>query len=94
MLALSQIYGSDASLVFLDEVSLGLAPKIVDEIFEFLQQLSLRRTSLLLVEQYVQRALALADYVYILSRGTIAFAGEPGELDVDDVFRSYVGATE
>jgi branched-chain amino acid transport system ATP-binding protein len=94
MLALSRIYGSNASLVFLDEVSLGLAPKIVNEIFDFLEQLSARGTALLLVEQYVQRALALADYVYILSRGTVAFAGEPGELDADDVFRSYVGATK
>jgi branched-chain amino acid transport system ATP-binding protein len=49
-------------------------------------------TSLLLVEQYVTRALAAAEYVYLLDRGEIAFAGEPSELHGADVFASYVGA--
>jgi branched-chain amino acid transport system ATP-binding protein len=91
MLALSRTVSSNASVVLLDEVSLGLAPKIVDEIFDFLQAFSAQGTALLLVEQYVQRALALADYVYLLDRGRIVFAGEPGELDTDEVFRSYSG---
>jgi branched-chain amino acid transport system ATP-binding protein len=92
MLALARAYISDPTLVFLDEVSMGLAPKIVDEIFSFLDTLRTSGAALLLVEQYVQRALQIADYVYILNRGTIAFAGQPGELDADDVFRNYVGA--
>jgi branched-chain amino acid transport system ATP-binding protein len=91
MLALSRTYTSNATVVLLDEVSLGLAPKIVDEIFGFLERFSAQGAALLLVEQYVQRALALADYVYMLDRGRITFAGEPGELDTDEVFRSYVG---
>ena len=92
MLALARAYLSDPSFVFLDEVSMGLAPRIVDEIFEFLGRLAREGAALLLVEQYVVRALRLADYVYILDRGRIAFAGEPGELDEADVFRTYVGA--
>jgi branched-chain amino acid transport system ATP-binding protein len=91
MLALSRTYTSNATVVLLDEVSLGLAPKIVDEIFDFLERFRAQGAALLLVEQYVQRALALADYVYMLDRGRITFAGEPGELDTDEVFRSYVG---
>jgi branched-chain amino acid transport system ATP-binding protein len=92
MLALARAYVSDPRLVFLDEVSMGLAPKIVEEIFGFLHTLRRSGAALLLVEQYVQRALQFADYVYILNRGTIVFAGEPGELDGDEVFRTYVGA--
>ncbi|MHB8463518.1 MAG: ABC transporter ATP-binding protein [Acidimicrobiales bacterium] len=91
MLALSRAYTSRASVVLLDEVSLGLAPKVVDEIFEFLEAFSARGVALFLVEQYVQRALALADYVYLMDRGEVVFAGEPAELDTDEVFRSYVG---
>jgi branched-chain amino acid transport system ATP-binding protein len=91
MLALGRTYTSNAAVVLLDEVSLGLAPKIVDEIFDFLEDFSAQGAALLLVEQYVQRALALADYVYMLDRGRVTFAGEPGELDTDEVFRSYVG---
>jgi branched-chain amino acid transport system ATP-binding protein len=94
MLALSRAYTSKASVVLLDEVSLGLAPKVVDEIFEFLENFSAQGVALLLVEQYVQRALALADYVYMMDRGKVVFAGEPGELDTDEVFRSYVGQAE
>jgi branched-chain amino acid transport system ATP-binding protein len=78
--------------VLVDEVSLGLAPKIVDEIFVFLQELVSQGTSLLLVEQYVTRALAMADYVYILKKGRLVFAGEPAEVDAQDVFEEYVGA--
>lgn len=44
------------------------------------------------MEQYVTRALALADYAYILQNGSITFAGEPCELDAAQVFREYVGA--
>jgi branched-chain amino acid transport system ATP-binding protein len=92
MLALARAYVSDPALVFLDEVSLGLAPKIVDEIFTFLERIRDEGVALLLVEQYVVRALRLADYVYILNRGRVAFAGDPGELDEAEVFESYVGA--
>jgi branched-chain amino acid transport system ATP-binding protein len=79
--------------VLLDEVSMGLAPRVVDEIFEFLARLAAGGTALLLVEQYVTKALALADHVYTLARGRIAFAGEPAELAGEDVFASYVGTS-
>jgi branched-chain amino acid transport system ATP-binding protein len=47
--------------------------------------------SLLLVEQYVNKALAIAEYVYILGRGRITFAGDAAELSDDDVFHRYLG---
>ena len=70
---------------------MGLAPKLVDEIFEFLALLAREKVSMLLVEQYVTRALEIADYVYLLNRGEVAFAGEPSELSGDAVFAQYVG---
>jgi branched-chain amino acid transport system ATP-binding protein len=91
MLALAHAYLCDPAVVLLDEVSMGLAPKIVDEIFAYLHRLAEEGGSLLLVEQYVTRALALADYVYILKRGRIVFAGEPSEVSDQTVLESYLG---
>lgn len=92
MLALARAYVGNATTVLLDEVSMGLAPKIVDEIFEYLRRLASEGLSLLVVEQYVARALELADYVYILNRGQIRFAGEPSEVRDETVLESYLGA--
>jgi branched-chain amino acid transport system ATP-binding protein len=91
MLALAHAYVADPSVVLLDEVSMGLAPRIVDEIFEHLRTLASSGTALLLVEQYVARALELADYVCVLRRGEVEFAGEPWELGTDAILASYLG---
>jgi branched-chain amino acid transport system ATP-binding protein len=91
MLALAHAYVASPTVVLLDEVSMGLAPRIVDEIFEYLRDLAGRGAALLLVEQYVARALDLADYVYILRKGRIEFAGEPKELGSDAILASYLG---
>ncbi|HEX3780277.1 MAG TPA: ABC transporter ATP-binding protein [Pseudonocardiaceae bacterium] len=92
MLALSHAYVGDPSVVLLDEVSMGLAPKIVEEIFEYLEDLAKQGIAQLLVEQYVSRALKMADYVYILDRGRISFAGEPGEISEETIMNSYLGS--
>jgi branched-chain amino acid transport system ATP-binding protein len=92
MLALARAYITGAPVVLLDEVSLGLAPIVVDEIFEFLHRLAAGGTSLLLVEQYAAKALAIADLVYILSRGRIVFAGHPSEVASSDLLSHYLGA--
>ena len=91
MLALAHAYVAESTTVLLDEVSMGLAPKIIDEIFEYLRRLGEGGAALLLVEQYVHRALELADFVYILNRGRVEFAGEPGELADDTILASYLG---
>jgi branched-chain amino acid transport system ATP-binding protein len=92
MVALARAYISSPTVILLDEVSMGLAPKLVDEVFEFLNRLRAEKISLLLVEQYVSRALAIADYVYVLVRGRVNFAGDPDELRDADVFERYLGA--
>ncbi|HEV7863470.1 MAG TPA: ABC transporter ATP-binding protein [Acidimicrobiia bacterium] len=91
MLALTRAYIAGARVILLDEVSMGLAPIIVDEIFAFLARVAGEGVSLLLVEQYVNKALAIADYAYILSRGQISFAGDAAELADEDVFARYLG---
>jgi branched-chain amino acid transport system ATP-binding protein len=92
MLAVARAYLSSPKVVLLDEVSLGLAPIVVDEIFAFFDRLSELGTSLLIVEQYVKRALAIADFVFLLNQGCVVFAGETREVDPDAIFRTYVGA--
>jgi branched-chain amino acid transport system ATP-binding protein len=91
MLALARAYIQNPRLALLDEVSMGLAPVVVDEIFAFLDLLAKEGASMLLVEQYVTRALAIADFVYLLNRGEVRFVGEPDELEGSDIFKEYVG---
>ena len=91
MLALSAARVRNPGVVLLDEVSMGLAPQVIDEIFAFLAELAASGAALLVVEQYVPRALALADYVYVLRQGRVAFVGEPTELTTDDVYSAYLG---
>lgn len=80
MLALARAFVSGQSLVAADELSMGLAPIILDHIFQTLRRLRDQGRSILLVEQYVERALEIADIAYVLWNGRIVFAGEPGEL--------------
>ncbi|MBW8827000.1 MAG: ABC transporter ATP-binding protein [Acidobacteria bacterium] len=91
MLAIIRAYIQNPKVVLVDEASLGLAPVIVDGIFEFLGELAKKGVALLIVEQYVARALALADKVYLLNHGRITFEGEPSELEDEAVFASYMG---
>jgi branched-chain amino acid transport system ATP-binding protein len=91
MLALCRAFVGEPTVVLLDEVSMGLAPRIVDEIFAALQRLSGRGVALLLVEQYVSRALDLADAVYLLDRGQISYSGSASGLDEAAVLKGYLG---
>jgi branched-chain amino acid transport system ATP-binding protein len=92
MLALCRALVTDAHLILADELSLGLAPVVVDEIFAAVDVLRAEGRSLLIVEQYVSRALAVADYVYILHKGRVAFVGEPEQCAEQQIFEQYVGS--
>jgi branched-chain amino acid transport system ATP-binding protein len=91
MLALSRAYLTNPKVILVDEPSLGLAPRIIDQIYELLTGFAARGISLVVVEQYVQRALALADKVYILSRGEVIHVGKASELDPDEIYQRYLG---
>jgi branched-chain amino acid transport system ATP-binding protein len=90
MLALSRCFLAEPRIVLLDEVSMGLAPMVVDQIFEVLQTIASRGVALLLVEQYVAKALGMADLVLVLDRGRVTFTGSPAEIDEDALTRHYL----
>jgi len=91
MLAVARAYIRRPRLVLLDEVSFGLAPVIVDEIFAFLARLTEQGSSLLLVEQFIDRALALADHVYLLQKGEVTWSGAASQLRHSDLIGHYLG---
>jgi branched-chain amino acid transport system ATP-binding protein len=90
MLAVARAYVKRPSIILIDEVSMGLAPIIVDELFEFIKRVA-ETTSVLLVEQYIAKALNIADFVYILTKGRIGFQGEPWEVGSTDLLSDYLG---
>lgn len=92
MLALCRALVTDKQLILADELSVGLAPVIVDEIFAAVELLLAEGRSLLIVEQYVSRVLTLADYVYILNKGRVVFVGEPSQCHDTHVFEQYLGS--
>jgi len=91
MLALSAAYVAQPNLVLVDEPSLGLAPIIVDAVFDFLKTLREKNVALLLVDQYALRTLAIADHAYVLRRGEIAYDGEASGLLEGNMFEKYIG---
>jgi branched-chain amino acid transport system ATP-binding protein len=91
MLSLVRAYIADPTLVLVDEASLGLAPLVVDHIFEFLEKIAREGAALLLVEQYVSRALAFANTVYVLNQGRIVHSGPAADLDAEEIFALYAG---
>jgi branched-chain amino acid transport system ATP-binding protein len=91
MLAMAQAYVKQPRLVLVDEASLGLAPLVVDVIFEFLRKVTEQGTSLLIVDQFVTRVLEMADVAFVLRRGEIVYAGDPAKLLASDIFQNYLG---
>ncbi len=88
MLAISRSLMSRPKLLLLDEPSLGLAPKIVVQIFDFIGQLKADGLTLLVVEQNARQALRFADRVYVMSSGALRFSGPPSELAGENGLRN------
>jgi branched-chain amino acid transport system ATP-binding protein len=94
MLSLARAIITRPRLLMLDELSLGLAPRLVMQLFDDVKAIRDSGTTILLVEQYVRYALRLADIVVILHKGRIRFIGEPGELEHDETLvESYLGTS-
>jgi branched-chain amino acid transport system ATP-binding protein len=92
MLAIARALAIGPTALLLDEPSMGLAPKLVDEIFSIVADERRRGTSILLVEQNARRALALADRAYVMERGRIVISGTGAELATHrDVVAAYLG---
>ena len=91
MLAVVRAYLVEPRAVLVDEASIGLSPAMVEVVFSFLRKLAGAGTSLLVVEQYVAKALELADTVYLLNRGQIVHVGPAAEVGADEIFERYLG---
>ncbi len=92
MLAMSRALMSHPKLLMLDEPSMGLAPILVDQIFEIIKELNQAGTTILLVEQNASKALEIADRAYVLETGNIILSGTGKELmNSSDVQKAYLG---
>jgi branched-chain amino acid transport system ATP-binding protein len=81
MLALARVVVQRPVVLIADELSLGLAPSVVDEVYRVLGHIRAGGTSVVIVEQHLERALAFADRAVVLDAGEVAWAGPAGELD-------------
>jgi branched-chain amino acid transport system ATP-binding protein len=90
MLAMARGLATDPALLILDELSMGLAPIIVEELYEIVAQVARQGVSILVVEQFASTVLGVADYAAIIVHGRIARAGRPAELR-DDLSKAYLG---
>jgi len=80
MLALSRAFLASPRVLLLDEISMGLAPRVVEQLFESVSALRDEGLTIVLVEQYLTYALRLADICYVMAKGRVVFVGEPDEL--------------
>ena len=92
MLAMGRALLSDPKMIVMDEPSMGLAPILVDQIFEIIKELHKNGTTILLVEQNARKALQIADRAYVLETGNITLSGTGAELASSDaVKKAYLG---
>lgn len=92
MLAMGRALMIDPKLLMLDEPSMGLAPILVDQIFEIIKNLNKQGTTILLVEQNAQMALSVADRAYVIETGRITLSGTGAELaKSEQVKKAYLG---
>ena len=91
MVALSRAWAREPRVVLIDELSLGLAEELVDELMPVVAALPERGVSVLLVEQHVRRALAIASEAVLLQRGSVIFAGPRDAVDSRDLERCLLG---
>jgi branched-chain amino acid transport system ATP-binding protein len=90
MLAMSRALLVDPAVLLLDEISMGLAPLIVAELYELVGSLAQQGIAILLVEQFAQTALAVADHAVILSHGRVTRTGTPAEVE-EHLSAAYLG---
>lgn len=91
MLALSRAVARGAEVILLDEVSIGLAPRIADEVFAWAAGAAADGAAVLLVEQHAPRALSIADQVHVLRQGRVIESGAARDIAVDGLLARYTG---
>ena len=94
-LAIGRSLMADPQLIIFDEIALGLAPTTVDRLYDTLVKIRDEGTTMILIEQNVERGLSLADRVFVLEKGTIALGGTPDELRGDPRLEAlYMGEAQ
>ncbi|MEO6205467.1 MAG: ABC transporter ATP-binding protein [Mycobacteriales bacterium] len=90
MLAMARALSSDPALLLLDELSMGLAPKIVQDLYEIVGDIGRRGISVLVVEQFARRALAVAQLGIVMVQGRVTAIGEPADIE-GELSAAYLG---
>jgi branched-chain amino acid transport system ATP-binding protein len=90
MLSMARALGSDPAVLLLDEISMGLAPLIVDELYEVVAQVAAEGVAILLTEQFARAALQVADRVALMSQGRVVVECPPKDLP-EDLASAYLG---
>lgn len=91
MVAIGRALMSNPDLILMDEISLGLAPVVVKDIYNVVSDVAKRGTTIVLVEQDVNRGLEAADRVYCMLEGKVSLSGRPDELSREDISKAYFG---
>jgi branched-chain amino acid transport system ATP-binding protein len=92
MLAMARATATDPSLLLLDEISMGLAPLIVVELYEGVRRIAESGVAILLTEQYARTALEVADYAAVMTQGKVRAFGEPADV-AKELSGAYLGGT-
>jgi branched-chain amino acid transport system ATP-binding protein len=90
MLAMSRALVAQPAVLLLDEISMGLAPIIVSELYALVRQLAEEGITILLVEQFATTALRVADFAAVMTQGRIVAVGEPQDIEAQ-VSEAYLG---
>ena len=91
MLAIGRGLMSDPKLMILDEISLGLAPIIIDELYKALREIRAMGITILFVEQNVRRSLQEADRAYVMKAGRIVLEKKAAEFQEEEIQKAYFG---
>jgi branched-chain amino acid transport system ATP-binding protein len=91
MLAIGRALMSNPDVLLMDEISLGLAPIVVQELYGVVDTIAASGVTVILVEQDISRAIKAADFVYCLLEGRVSLSGSPADIDGQDISRAYFG---
>jgi branched-chain amino acid transport system ATP-binding protein len=90
MLAMARALATSPAVLMLDELSMGLAPKIVEDLYAIVAEIAATGVSVLVVEQFARRALAVAQYAVVMVGGRVTAVGEPADIQ-DELSAAYLG---
>ncbi|MCW5625238.1 MAG: ATP-binding cassette domain-containing protein, partial [Burkholderiales bacterium] len=92
MVAIGRALMSSPQLILFDELSLGLAPAVVDDIYRKVAEIHAKGVTCVIIEQDMRRALSVANHVCVMLEGSIVLEGAPGELTEDAITAAYFGS--